>query len=94
MDVKKVNAVTLRKLIEATLKHLGGKLLPGGGELVAEFETNLCGKITLALTKTPSRAESFKDLGCRVYFRGVQRKQQGHNQVQAWMREVVVLTRI
>ena len=92
IDRSKVNKETLGDLIKATLHHLGGNV-ETKGEYVAEFETNLCGRITVALTKHPSRCEKFKDLGCRVYFRGVKAAQQELMEVIAWMGDMTKLTR-
>ena len=93
IDRSKVNKETLGDLIKTTKHHLGGEVVTKKGEHLAVIETNLCGHITVALTKHPSRCETFKDLGCRVYFRGVQRKQQDLGTVIAWMGEMKRLTR-
>ena len=73
IDISMVNAKTMRAVTEATLKHLGGKLLSITGD-VASLQTFLCSNIAVGLTATPSRAEAFAALGCRIYFRGVQKK--------------------
>ena len=95
IDLSKVNKKTLEKLVDSTLKHLGGKLMTINvqGEHVAELQTNLCGHITVALTKEPSRSATFKDMGCRVYFRGARRNQRDIEEVISWMGEMKELTR-
>ena len=93
IDRSKVNKETLGDLIKTTKHHLGGEVVTKKGEHVAVIETNLCGHITVALTKHPSRCETFKDLGCRVYFRGVKAAQQELMEVIAWMGDMTKLTR-
>ena len=90
-----MNNETLEDLIKATKHHLGGEVVTKNvqGEHVAEFETNLCGRITVALTTKPSRCKTFKGLGCRIYFRGVKAAQQDLKEVIAWMRDMEKLTR-
>ena len=85
------NAGTMQALTEATLKHLGEKLLSVTGKYVASLQTSFCGNLTVALTATPSRAEAFAGMGCRIYFKGVQNNQQNFAKVQAWMRKVAAL---
>ena len=93
IDRSKVNKETLGDLIKTTKQHLGGEVVAKQGEHVVVIETNLCGRITVALTKNPSRSPTFKDLGCRVYFRGVQAAQQELMEVIAWMGDMTTLTR-
>ena len=95
IDRSKVNKETLGDLIKTTKHHLGGEVVTKNvqGEHVAVIETNLCGRITVALTKNPSRSPTFKDLGCRVYFRGVQAAQQELMEIIAWMGDMTKLTR-
>ena len=88
IDLSMVNAETMRALTDATLKHLGGKLLSVTWKYVASLQTSLRGKVTVAPAATPSRAYAFAAMGCRIYFKGVQKNQQNFAQVQVWMREV------
>ena len=83
-----------RKTVEATLRHLGGRKGPNATSpnrtyLEATVETNLCGNLTISLTTLPSRAQAFKALGCRVYFRGVKKAQHDIDEVRAWMAEMI-----
>ena len=95
IDRSKVNKETLGDLIKTTKHHLGGEVVTKNvqGEHVAEFETNLCGRITVALTKKPSRSQTLNDLGSRVYFRGVKAAQQELMEIIAWMGDMTKLTR-
>ena len=96
IDISMVTSATLEKTVEATLRHLGGRKGPNAtspnrtyGNLEATVETNLCGNLTISLTTLPSRAQAFKALGCRVYFRGVKKAQHDIDEVRAWMAEMI-----
>ena len=94
IDISMVTSATLEKTVEATLRHLGGRKGPNATSpnrtyLEATVETNLCGNLTISLTTLPSRAQAFKALGCRVYFRGVKKAQHDIDEVRAWMAEMV-----
>ena len=94
IDISMVTSATLEKTVEATLRHLGGRkgpnaTSPNGIYLEATVETNLCGNLTISLTTLPSRAQAFKALGCRVYFRGVKKAQHDIDEVRAWMAEMI-----
>ena len=90
-----MNKETLGDLIKTTKHHLGGEVvtMKVQGEHVSVIETNLCGRITVALTKKPSRLQTLNDLGSRVYFRGVQAAQQELKAIIAWMGDMTKLTR-
>ena len=60
----------------------------------ATIETNLCGRLIIALTSKPSKAEAFKALGCRIYVRGVAKAQQELDEVRSWMTRMMLLTRV
>ena len=94
IDISMVTSATLEKTVEATLRHLGGRkgpnaTSPNGTYLEATVETNQCGNLTISLTTLPSRAQAFKALGCRVYFRGVKKAQHDIDEVRAWMAEMI-----
>ena len=94
IDISMVTSATLEKTVEATLRHLGGRKGPNATSpnrtyLEATVETNLCGNLTISLTTLPSRAQAFKALGCRVYFRGVKKAQHDIDEVRAWMAEMI-----
>ena len=61
------------------------------GKYVVSLQTSSCGNGTVALAAAPSRAKAFVAMGCRIYFKGVQKNQQSLAQVQVWMREVAAL---
>ncbi len=48
----------------------------------ASFQTELCGTLTVAMTKKPSKSKVFANVGSRIYFRGVSRVQGDLNQVK------------
>ena len=48
----------------------------------------------IGLTKKPSRAKAFADVGCRLYLRGVARAQQELEEVKSWMCDMIFLTRV
>ena len=58
---------------------------PNATYVEAIVQTDLCGKLTISLTSLPSRADAFKAMGCRVYFRGVKNAQHNIDEVKAWM---------
>ncbi len=93
----------MSEVIKCTLKHLGGEVggdtEPPVGEnhsgadyYETAFRTNLCGRVTVAVTRKPSDSEAFKSLGSRIYVRGVKRAQQDLTEVKEWMHEMVMLT--
>ena len=80
IDVTVVTISNLKKIIAATLEHLGGRegdVSDYAPDYVqATMDTNLGGGLIIVLTPTPSKAEAFKALGCRIYFRGIKKAQQ------------------
>ena len=60
----------------------------------AGFQTELCGKLTVAMTKKPSKSKVFANVGSRVYFRGVNHVQQKLDEVKSWMTSMSLLTRV
>ena len=93
IDVTVVTISNLRKIIAATLEHLGGRegdVSDYAPDYVqATMHTNLCGGLVLALTSRPSKVEAFKALGARIYFRGIKQAQQDLPEVKTWMSEMV-----
>ena len=102
IDPSMVSMAIMSEVIKCTLKHLGGEVgdtvpLLGKNHNDADyyetaFRTNLCGRITVAVTRNPSNSEAFKSMGSRIYFRGVKRAQRDLAEVKEWMHEMVVLT--
>ena len=95
IDTSMVSMAIMSEVIECTLKHLGGEVgdtVRGADYYETAFRTNLCGRITVAVTRNPSDSEVFKHLGSRIYFRGVKRAQGDLAEVKEWMHEMVVLT--
>ena len=99
-----VGPVIFDKITNSTLKHLGGRMTSAAALYQkagvsadfyeAEFETNLCGRLMVGLTKKPSRAKAFAGVGCRLYFRGVARAQQELEEVKSWMGDMILITRV
>ena len=93
IDVTVVTISNLKKIIAATLEHLGGRegdVSDYAPDYVqATMDTNLCGGLIIVLTSRPSKAEAFKALGCRIYFRGIKQAQQDLPEVKTWMSEMV-----
>ncbi len=97
-----VSMAIMSEVIECTQKHLGGEVVytvpllgknhSGADFYETAFRTNLCGRITVAVTRNPSDSEAFKSLGSRICFRGVKRAQRDLAEVKEWMHEMVVLT--
>ena len=105
VHVSVVGPNMLEKIIECTLKHLGGTrgsnvyledeyLATHAQFFEAGLETEVCGHIMIALTKKPSKSKVFAGIGSRVYFRGVARAQQDLAAVKSWMTDIIVLTRV
>ena len=93
IDVTVVTISNLRKIIAATLEHLGGRegdVSDYAPDYVqATMHTNLCGGLVLALTSRPSKVEAFKAVGALIYFRGIKKAQQDLPEVKTWMSEMV-----
>ena len=93
IDVTVVTISNLKKIIAATLEHLGGRegdVSDYAPDYVqATMDTNLCGRLIIVLTSRPSKAEAFKALGCRIYFRGIKKAQQDLPEVKTWLSEMV-----
>ena len=93
IDITMVTINKLKNIIAATLDHLGGR--QGGVSdyapdyVQATMDTNLTGKLTISLTTKPSKAEAFKAMGCRIYFRGIPKAQRELPEVTRWMSEMV-----
>ena len=97
IDRSRVTSTTLDKVVEATHHHLGGRKAKTttttkdgkASYIEATVETNLCGNLTMSLTSILSKTDAFKDLGCRVYFRGPPRRQQDLDEIREWMNAIV-----
>ena len=76
----------LHACMECTLAHLGGTLTESGGRFhQIDMLTNLCGKVTIGVAVKPSKADAFRELGCRVWIRGIGDKQRELARVRAWL---------
>ena len=76
----------LGQMAKITLQHLGGKVStdpPAPNQV--ELDTNLCGRITIGLANKPSKAEAFRQLGCRVWIRGIPHRQRELDSVRLWL---------
>ena len=54
--------------------------------------TNKCDKIFVAVTKMASKSPAFKELGARMYFKGVAENQKRSEHVKRWLEELTDLT--
>ena len=75
-------------LTRCTLTHLGGARASGASLFHADAYTNICGNITIGVAVKPSKADAFRELGARVWIRGIGDKQRERPCVGKWLREL------
>ena len=98
IDTKSVTHETLQKMTDITTEMLGGEVewTSPRDEYAQYFEasimTNKCDKIFVAVTKRASKSPAFKELGARMYFKGVAENQKRSEHVKRWLEELTDLT--
>ena len=98
IDTKSVTHETLQKMTDITTEMLGGEVewTSPRDEHAQYFEarimTNKCDKIFVAVTKRASKSPAFKELGARMYFKGVAENQKRSEHVKRWLEELTDLT--
>ena len=98
IDTKSVTHETLQKMTDITTEMLGGEVEwtsprdEHAQYFKASIMTNNCDKIFVAVTKRASKSPAFKELGARMYFKGVAENQKRSEHVKRWLEELTDLT--
>ena len=98
MPNRKVTYDTATMIAQCAIKYIGGQVTEQTGRVLGAryyelvIESDVAGKVRFGITTNMSKSAAFKEMGCRVYIRGVGDLQATTERVRAMMDAIAHLT--